>query len=56
MSACRRMQIDPYYYPAENSSPSRKKKNNIKSDTLNLIEEKIGIGIALNALVQETTS
>jgi hypothetical protein len=54
MSACRRMQIDPYLSPCSKLKSKWIKDLNIKSDTLNLIEEKVGN--SLNSLVQETVS
>ena len=54
MSACRRMQIDPYLSPCTKLKSKWIKDLNIKPDTLNLTEKKVGI--VLNALVQETNS
>jgi hypothetical protein len=51
MSACRRMQVNPYLLPCTKLSSKWIKEFNIKLDTLNIIEEKeekclecIGIG------------
>jgi hypothetical protein len=41
-SACRRMQIDPYLSPCTNLKSKWIKDLNIKPDTVNLIEEKMG--------------
>ena len=55
MSACRRMQVDPYLSPQTKLIFKWIKDLNIKPDTLNLIEEKVGnslkhIGIGDNFL------
>jgi hypothetical protein len=42
MSACRRMQIDPYLSPCIKAKNKWIKDLNIKPDILNLIEEKVG--------------
>lgn len=41
MSACRRMQVDSFYYPVQSSSPTVVKDLNTKADTLNLIENEV---------------
>ena len=41
MSACRRMQLDPFLAPYRKLSSQWIKNLNIKPDTLNLIEEKV---------------
>jgi hypothetical protein len=46
MSACRRMKIDPYLAPCIKLNSKRIKDLNIKPDTLNLIEEKVGNSLA----------
>ena len=47
MSACRRMQIDPYLSPCTKLKSKWIKDLNIKPDTLNLIEEKVGKSLEL---------
>ena len=42
LSICRRMKIDPYLSPCTNLKSKWIKDINIKQDTLNLIEEKLG--------------
>ena len=42
MSACRRMQIDPYLLPCTKLKSKWIKELNIKLDTINLMEEKMG--------------
>jgi hypothetical protein len=42
MSACGRIQIDPYLSPCTNLKYKWTKDLNIKPNTLNLIEEKMG--------------
>jgi hypothetical protein len=54
MFACRRMQIDLYLSPCAKLKSKWTKDLKIKSDTLNLIEQKVRI--ALNSLIQETNS
>ena len=48
------MKIDPHLSPLTKLKFKWIKDFNIKSDTLNLMEE--NVGIALNTLAQETTS
>jgi hypothetical protein len=42
MSTCRRMQIDPYLLPCTKLKSKWIKELNIKLDTINLMEEKMG--------------
>jgi hypothetical protein len=42
MSTCRRIKINPYLSPCTKVESKRIKDLNIKPDTLNLIEEKLG--------------
>jgi hypothetical protein len=42
VSACRRLQIDSYLLPCSKLKSKWIKEPNIKPDTLNLIEEKVG--------------
>jgi hypothetical protein len=42
MTAGRRIQIDPHFSPCTKLNSNWIKHTNIKSDTLNLIEEKVG--------------
>jgi hypothetical protein len=41
MDACRRIQIDPYFYPAQKLNSKWIKYLNLKPDILNLIEENV---------------
>jgi hypothetical protein len=47
MSACRRMQIDPYLSPCTKFKSKWIKDLNVKPDTLNLIEQKVGSSLEL---------
>ena len=47
MSSCRRMKIDPYLSPCTKLKSKWIKDLNIKPDTLNLIEEKVGKSLEL---------
>jgi hypothetical protein len=47
MSACRRLQIDPYLSPCIKLKSSGIKDLNIKPDILNLIKEKVGDSLEL---------
>jgi hypothetical protein len=42
LSVCKRMKISPYYSPCTNLKSTWIKDLNIKPDTVNLIEEKVG--------------
>ena len=42
LTVCKRMQMDPYLSPFTKLKSKWIKDLNIKSDTLNLIEEKVG--------------
>jgi predicted RNA-binding protein len=47
MLVCRKMKIDPYLSPCKKLMSKRIKDLNIKPDTLNLIEEKVGKSLDL---------
>jgi hypothetical protein len=47
MSACRRMEIDPYLSPYTKLKSKWIKNLNVKPDTLNLIEQKVGNSLEL---------
>ena len=47
LSVCRRMKIDPYLSPCTKLKSKWIKDLNIKPDTLNLIEEKVGKSLKL---------
>jgi hypothetical protein len=47
LSVCRRMKIDPYLLPCTKLKSKCIKEFNIKSDILNLVEEKVGKNLEL---------
>ena len=49
LSVCRKMKIDPYLSPGTKVKSKWIEDLNIKPDTLNLIEEKVGISLELMA-------
>jgi hypothetical protein len=53
MSARRRIQVDSYLPPCTKRNPKWIKDFNVKPDTLNLIEEKVGNSLGLSGTVQE---
>jgi hypothetical protein len=55
-SVCRLMKIDPYLSPCTKLKSKWVKDFNIKSDTLNLIEEKVGKSLELIVSEQNTNS
>ena len=41
-SICRRLQINPYYDCAQNSTPNRSMDLNIRPEMMNLMKERVG--------------
>jgi hypothetical protein len=56
LAMCKRMQIDPYLPPYTEFKSKWIKDLNVKSDTLNLIEEKVGNSLEHISIVDDFLS